>query len=693
MSRLIIVDQSLKGLGGHHFDYTLQIARAAASRQCEVIVATHRKFRGCSRLDHFARIHPVFRNTTYSRFSLLAGLRAMFGRPPLELGPSSPRKRSLCFTETQTDGSQASWKLLWDRQRQWYRQCRQWADQRWAGVRESAGRGRVVKAFAADCQQFFRSIGLHEGDHVFFPTISDLDLAGLLNYWMSNPESHQPTWHMQFHFDVFVGRSPDFRRQLGNVAPLRDLFEDIEDAVPSYQLNYYATTDAIAEQYQRLSRRRINELAYPVSDGFLLDSSFSRSRQGFPLVSRHAERRSSATLAPGYDTDLLGGAAVDFRIDRDAGEVTSQNFMQPNDVIQPMLDDSYQGIPIVVAGGVRDEKGQACLGDLLGEMNHQLFEPGLGYLVCQRKSATRWWKRNVFHFTEESDLTPSVWDRSICYLPHPLEPKQYQKMIRNTGIGLLAYDRESYAHRRAGIFGEYLAAGVPVLVPAGTWMADQMQERQRQYLSTIRESAAMCHRWRIEQLDWADWNVPSAGGTVSFDGRDVPAYAWSPMFPAIESSDMHASVRFDWQWPREHGTYCKVQLLFHSSDQRVLGSASAVLGRCGTEGRCETLFAIPPGTSSIRLGFSNAYDERNASIQNLRVELLRTEGPVPRGAVGLSFDQFDQIPELLSEMCRNHDHYRATAQDFSGSWYEGHDPMLTVTQLMSSAQASRSWAA
>ena len=711
MSRLIIVDQSLKGLGGHHFDYTLQIARAAASRQCEVVVATNRKFRGCSRLDHFARLYPVFRNTTYSRFSLLAGLRAMFGRGPLELGQKNPRQLPLSIESQLDQPTDPQGSSFSDRQKRYWKQVKQRWDRKWTYVRESAGRNRVVKSFAADCQQLFRMIGLTENDHVFFPTISDLDLAGLLTYWMGNPESHRPVWHMQFHFDVFVGRAPDYRKQMNNVGPLRDLFEDIEHAVPSYQLNYYATTDSIADQYQRLSSRQINELAYPVSEGFVFHPrktsplrvvsphglELPDSSEDFPTEGCGADSEEPGEIVSiqGDSFDTIGLTLNADRIGNTS--VESHNFGEHGKELRPMVDGSFPGIPVVVAGGIREEKGQACLASLLPEMQRTLFSENLGFLVCQRKIKTRWWKKPAFRFgcQESPGEEKNPWDDSICYLPHPLEPKLYQKMIRQTGIGLLAYDRESYASRRAGIFGEYLGAGIPVIVPSGTWMADQLEPAQQNHLRRARQQAEVTHHWRFQQLDWADWNVPSASGVISFDGQEVPAYAWSPEFEDQGVSDVfrHVSVRFGWQWPREKGTYCRVQLLFHSAENEVLGSASYVVGRWSEDCQCEVLFEIPPGTTSLRVGFSNAYHERNASINNLVVELLEAETAIPRGAIGLSFDGSEQIPDLLREMCVQHSHYQQAAAAHARTWYEGHDPLLTVTQLMSSSQAARSWAA
>ncbi len=64
----------------------------------------------------------------------------------------------------------------------------------------------------------------------------------------------------------------------------------------------------------------------------------------------------------------------------------------------------------------------------------------------------------------------------VVYLPHPLERERYVELIRSTDIGLLFYDSRVYYGRRAGVLGELLACGKPVIVPAGCWLANQIQE-------------------------------------------------------------------------------------------------------------------------------------------------------------------------------------------------------------------------
>lgn len=781
LSRLIIVDQSLRGMGGHHFDYVSQVAKAAAQQTLSVVIVANRKYRIQSSLDHLAQVIPHFRNTTYSKYSLLAGLRAMHRRPPLKevplAGSESALKATVAESEVGSDlNAERKQRGVPFRTRStltamrrhlgttlrelggtWRRMMTQF--------HEATGRNRVVSDFAVDCEKLFASIGLLPSDHVFFTTISDLELAGLLVYWLGTPESYLPHWHLQFHFDAFQGRAPEYRTQYAALDPLRCLFEDIENAVPTHPIHYYATTGAIADQYQRLSNRPIRELVYPISPGFLAGTAGDSSNPGFSVVEEprqlhipfsdeaahlsRCERQAVnqvqspvVRIGKKVGADALNGpiyppsagqAGIPLSLGIGLSTGGSENFPQP-----PLWDPEAIGVPIVLAGGVRAEKGQKGVGEIWSELQRKILTPGLGFLVCQRPTNPPWYKRR---FTLAKQSPEKTAHSQVQYLPHPLPAARYQELIRAAGVGLLTYDRRSYANRRAGIFGEYMAAGVPTLVPAGTWMADQLAGHQLRYQQNLLQSVQPTRCWSHADFDWSQWNVPSGNGAVTFDGREVPAYAWSPELPPEPLSERQAaatselpmtsppiadlladsretaepsaktrhrsfpantyeasgqrllSIRFHWIWPKEVGTYCRVEVLFYDRQRQVLGTETHVVGRMPESTGQAVLFRVPIGTNHFRLGLSNAYHDRSATLQRLLVDVLDPGSPVAIGSVGLAYDHVAQIPDRLLEMCRFHHHYRETASGQAREWYALHDPAATIQQLLSADQASGRWAA
>ena len=63
----------------------------------------------------------------------------------------------------------------------------------------------------------------------------------------------------------------------------------------------------------------------------------------------------------------------------------------------------------------------------------------------------------------------------VTLLCEPLDPTAYQGLIEDADIAVLPYDPVHYHARCSGVLLEMLACGVPVIVPAGGWMAEQVE--------------------------------------------------------------------------------------------------------------------------------------------------------------------------------------------------------------------------
>lgn len=122
--------------------------------------------------------------------------------------------------------------------------------------------------------------------------------------------------------------------------------------------------------------------------------------------------------------------------------------------------------PLVLccAGHARRDKGRAILPELIDQLWSDVFQPGLAQLYLQ---GGRRKFRNL----------SAIWLRhptAIRFLPHPLETSDYVRVIASADIGLLLYDQTTFRRRCSGVLVEMLAAGVPVVVPANTWLSEQL---------------------------------------------------------------------------------------------------------------------------------------------------------------------------------------------------------------------------
>jgi glycosyltransferase involved in cell wall biosynthesis len=71
--------------------------------------------------------------------------------------------------------------------------------------------------------------------------------------------------------------------------------------------------------------------------------------------------------------------------------------------------------------------------------------------------------------------------RSVTLLKEPLNPVDYRDLLLKSDIVLFPYDSVAYAARSSGIFTEAMVAGIPVVVPEGSWMALQLQQAIQHY--------------------------------------------------------------------------------------------------------------------------------------------------------------------------------------------------------------------
>jgi hypothetical protein len=59
----------------------------------------------------------------------------------------------------------------------------------------------------------------------------------------------------------------------------------------------------------------------------------------------------------------------------------------------------------------------------------------------------------------------------VTLFTRSLDPVEYRRLLQSGHLSLLPYDRAAYGARSSGVFAESLAAGIPTVVPAGTWMS------------------------------------------------------------------------------------------------------------------------------------------------------------------------------------------------------------------------------
>jgi len=298
MARFFLVEPSLRGAAGHHFEYALDMAAAAESAGYMPVVAVNRRFCERSSWPPAWRVLPIFTYGVYCRHqisfhgsstrsvSMSGGLLPLPDRQDRRHWPTSPRR-------------------LLDHLNRW----------------------RRIRSLARELRQLFQTVQPHPDDLIFFPTFTEFSLLGLADFLRQRPRTRALDWHLQFHFDILKGKKPDFAQQAMRVDMFRQQIAEALRHIPEHRVHFYATTELLAEQYNQLGSPRFQALPYPTN------KSLASNR---PVVSAQPLR---ITLAGGMRKEK--GCALLARLVRDLWP----NFLAPG------------RIQLVIQGDIRQVAG------------------------------------------------------------------------------------------------------------------------------------------------------------------------------------------------------------------------------------------------------------------------------------------------------------------------------------------------
>jgi len=142
--------------------------------------------------------------------------------------------------------------------------------------------------------------------------------------------------------------------------------------------------------------------------------------------------------------------------------------------VAPMLEDPRELAPaagspahpprIAVLGGARREKG-----------SHRVRAIAA---ACRRRAAARFLVQianETLTAGELAELEGIAGDSGVEVLRGPLGREEYSRALRESDLLLLPYDRLPYRQRPSGILSEAVLGGLPVVVPRGTWLAEQVE--------------------------------------------------------------------------------------------------------------------------------------------------------------------------------------------------------------------------
>ena len=569
MRKFVLIDHSLKDVGGHHYSYAREFLAAARRAGFEPVLATNRRFRECDAFADAATVLPLFRNESYT--PLTFDMQAF--RPGVQRAIRRP-------------GLGARWR--------------------------SYRRARLARAFERDCRMLFEQVRLGTGDQVFLATASEIDLAGLGAFLRAQRAFPEVDWHVQFHFGIFQGRDPDYDTQSAAEETLRGVFRAALSGLEGLRLHCYCTTEPLSVQYRRLGVAAFNTLPYPVN----------------------ADLRTAARPVPAAEPTPGAGP-----------------------------------VRIACLGHARREKGLNALTAVIDGLWDAYLRDGRAQLLVQthRRRARRELDAHVAQHGAHGATPPLV------FAPFPLDLTGYSALVRSAGVGLLLYDSARYYARCSGVLLELLCAGVPVIVPAGCWLSEQIAEFNQLHLDALAADAQRIPTHITHEGSRQVQALQCSRESTAFEtGVDGPCSLLLVRYRVTAGAGPGRYLRWELSQRDASGT----PLPAHPLGSTVVGPRA--------QGLATAAFALDPQARALQLRVCNAWHDAPTTLGS--IECLTSSGPAaPLAAVGLAVHESAQAAAALDEILRHYAHYRRGAATLGSACAQFHNADRLLAQLNGAA--------
>jgi hypothetical protein len=341
-------------------------------------------------------------------------------------------------------------------------------------------------------------------------------------------------------------------------------------------------------------------------------------------------------------------------------------------------------------GDARAEKGFPLLPELVAALEWEYMRTGKARLVAQCNFNVPAGEPTSVVARGQLESLPSDY---VQLHKAPLTSEGYKQLLLTSDINLLLYVPLSYYARSSGILVESLAVGIPVIVPSGCWLSRQFLEQYTEYIGSLSDFMQPLKTYDLNSIDWygeqSETKKPPAGGVLQLQhDKKVSAFLDVPYGATHVLLRIQFSSGADSAFGGDSAVVVLREMYF---DEALSPDVRAFVMEASGSQKCAAIcLAFPPGINELRMGLSSAYPNEKASLRSVGIEFLRAPDgrSIPRGAVGLIYRSVAEIPSLVRDLIDNYGHYRRTAIEFSRRWREYHNSDRLVRELEGNAMGA-----
>lgn len=359
----------------------------------------------------------------------------------------------------------------------------------------------------------------------------------------------------------------------------------------------------------------------------------------------------------------------------------------PHTIPKPQARKKKDKLQITYLGDARTEKGYQHLPQLVQDLwadyvkqDKVSFVIQSNYNIPDGEPAPVVAREQLHHFPSDK----------VTLIPESPTVEEYGKILEESDVILLPYDKTNYYARSSGILVEALCHGIPVLVPSGTWLSRQFASEVYKYQESLRDGLKVLISYDEKDLDIIyDAGGPKLSAThtkLKLDWKVKQAHCWIRI--PKDSSFLLVKVHFG----KENTSSALAVHVTQLNDDKVqLFEREYFIEKLDMP-YATVLVPIVPRVSKLWIGFKYPYTEGALAIEKVQLDLLQSDVPnynVPWSSVGVAYDYPDRLAYNIKNILENYDHYLDTARSFADQYYGKHNARELVIALIEYSKEKR----
>ncbi len=327
---------------------------------------------------------------------------------------------------------------------------------------------------------------------------------------------------------------------------------------------------------------------------------------------------------------------------------------------------------IVYLGDARGEKGFPLLSRIADGIRESLLETGRARLRVQSNYNIEGGEPLCLVAKNELSRFPAS---QVEFLDKPQSEADYWQNLDAAHLSLCAYEVNPYSERSSGIFAECIGAGVPVVVPAGTWMSRQVQEEANRFLAKLYDAAP---KLSSDMVHLAPLGLSPEPYNPA-DNRWFRATGGKPQMLlslALPSATRQALLKFRISDKR----YVRLQATQRDLAGVAIRRENLLLELHGTKEGEEAYALLPVLEGAHRLEVL-CENLSPSSLLEYGCALGSSMSRLEHFGAGRIYDDWTEIPQILEEMAGHYGAHEASAREMSKSFTRFHSGETFLQRL------------